>query len=253
MDRDGLVTSLERGLAVLEAFRPERRALTLSEVARLTDLDRASARRLLYTLVDRGYLRTDGQVFRLHPPVARLGHAYLSALELPKIARPHLRELAARVRESVSLAVLDGSEVVYVARVPTKRLMTVSVTVGSRLPAYATSLGKVLLAGQSDDWLDGYLASAQLPPLTPRTITDQARLRRELLRARSRGWAITDGELEPGLRSIALPVRATDGRTAAALNVSSHADRLDPEELAEVALPALRATATAIEEEYARS
>src|SRR5919205_75546 len=154
------VRSLERGLAVIRAFDASAPELTLSDVARLTGLTRAAARRFLLTLVDLGYVRFDGRLFSLTPRVLELGYAYLSGLTLPDIAEPHLEWLAREVGESSSMSVLDGEDVVYVARVPTSRIMTVAINVGTRFPAYATSMGRVLLAGLSVGALDDYLAGA---------------------------------------------------------------------------------------------
>jgi IclR family transcriptional regulator, pca regulon regulatory protein len=246
---DEYVQSLERGLAVIRAFDAEHPELTLSDVARATGLTRAAARRFLHTLVDLGYVRSDGRLFALRPRVLDLGYAYLSSLSLPEVALPHLEALVARVHESSSISVLDGDEIVYVARVPTRRIMTVAISVGTRFPAYATSMGRVLLAGQSDEWLDGYLASARLRPITPHTITDPGRLRAELLRVRARGWAAVDQELELGLRAVAAPIRDPDGRPAAALNLSVPASRGSVDSLGAELVPQLRATAAAIEED----
>src|SRR3954453_58835 len=162
---DHFVQSLERGLAVIRAFGTEDPELTLSDVARRTGLTRAAARRFLLTLADLGYVRSDGKRFALTPRVLELGYAYLSSLSLPEIAEPHLERLAAAVRESSSVSILDGDEIVYVGRVPTSRIMRVSITVGTRFPAYATSIGRVLLAGLSEDDLDAYLARATITPL----------------------------------------------------------------------------------------
>ena len=245
----GFVQSLERGLAVIRAFNAERPELTLSEVARATGLTRAAARRFLHTLVELGYVRNTGRLFALRPRILELGYAYLSSHGLPEIAAPHLEELVATVHESSSVSVLDGDEVVYIARVPTRRIMTVVISVGTRFPAYATSMGRVLLAGQSDDWLDGYLASARLAPLTPRTIIDAARLRAELLRIRRQGWALVDEELEEGLRSIATPLRDSDGKVIAAINLSAPTRRGSPATLRDELLPHLLAAAGRIEED----
>ena len=183
--------SLERGLAVIRAFDEDNPELTLSEVARITGLTRAAARRFLHTLVELGYMRTDGRKFALRPKILELGYAYLSSLSLPEIAMPHLEQLVEKVHESSSVSVLDGDEVVYVARVPTKRIMTVAISVGTRFAAFATSMGRVLLAGQSDDWLDGYFASTVLRPFTSHTIGEPVRLRRELagIRTRAGPWS----------------------------------------------------------------
>jgi IclR family pca regulon transcriptional regulator len=245
------VQSLERGLAVIRAFDADNPELTLSDVARVTGLSRAVARRFLLTLVELGYMRTDGRLFALRPRILELGYAYLSSSGLPEVATPHLEALVAMVHESSSVSVLDGHEVVYVARVPTRRIMTVAISVGTRFPAYATSMGRVLLAGQSDEWLDGYLAAAQLRPLTSRTITDAPRLRSEVLQVRRQGWALVDGELEEGLRSVAAPIRDSRARVIAAINVSSPAPRRSPEQMREELLSPLLVTAHRIEEDVA--
>ena len=218
------VQSLERGLAVIRAFDADSPELTLSDVARLTGLTRAAARRFLLTLADLGYVRTDGRLFALRPRVLELGYSYLSSLGLPEVALPHMDSLVAQVHESSSLSVLDGAEIVYVARVPTRRIMTVAITVGTRFPAYATSMGRVLLAGLDADALDAYLRGLQLRELTPKTITQPARLRIALNRVRNQGYAMVDQELEVGLRSIAVPVHVA-GRVVGALNVSRHVGR----------------------------
>jgi IclR family pca regulon transcriptional regulator len=243
------VRSLERGLAVIRAFDAEHPELTLSEVARATGLTRAAARRFLHTLVDLGYVRSRGRLFALRPRILELGYAYLSSLGLSEVATPHLEALVATVHESSSVSVLDGDEVVYVARVPTRRIMTVVISVGTRFPAFATSMGRVLLAGQSDEWLDGYLASAQLPQLTRRTITDPARLRAELMGVRRQGWAMVDEELEEGLRAIAAPIHDPQEKVIAAVNVSAPTRRGGPETLREELLPHLLTAARHIEED----
>jgi IclR family transcriptional regulator, pca regulon regulatory protein len=243
---------LERGLSVIRAFDEDHSELTLSEVARITALTRAAARRFLHTLVELGYMRTDGRRFALRPKILELGYAYLSSLSLPEMAMPHLEQLVEKVHESSSVSVLDGDEVVYVARVPTKRIMTVAISVGTRFPAFATSMGRVLLAGQSDDWLDGYFASTELRPLTSHTIAEPVRLRRELNNIRSQGWALVDQELEEGLRSLAAPIRDSDNRIVAAVNVSTHASRRTLDGLRTDLLPPLLETARLIEEDLRR-
>src|SRR3954467_4205754 len=176
------VQSLERGLAVIRAFDEHNVELTLSDVARSTGLTRAAARRFLLTLADLGYVRTDGRRFSLSPRVLELGYAYLSSLTLPQVAEPHLERLAAEVRESSSVSVLDGDAIVYVARVPTSRIMRVAINVGTRFPAHATSMGRVQLAALPEAALDAYLARAELRALTSRTLTDPDALRAELAR-----------------------------------------------------------------------
>lgn len=240
------VQSLERGLAVIRAFDADHPQMSLSEVARATGLTRAAARRFLHTLVGLGYMRTDGRLFALRPRVLELGYAYLSSLSLPEVALPHLEELVAAVHESSSVSVLDGDEVVYVARVPTRRIMTVAISVGTRFPAHATSMGRVLLAARSDEWLAGYLASARLNPITGHTITDPDRLLGELRLVRSRGWALVDQELEDGLRAVAAPVLDGSGQAVAAVNLSAQAQRWTPAAIESELLPPLLKTAAAI-------
>jgi IclR family transcriptional regulator, pca regulon regulatory protein len=241
------VQSLERGLAVIRAFDRAHPELTLSEVASATGVTRAAARRFLLTLVDLGYVRGDGRFFSLSPRVLELGYAYLSSLSLPEVAEPHLEDLVAEVNESSSVSVLDDGDVVYVARVPTSRIMTVAISVGTRFPAYATSMGRVLLAGLPDGELEAYLAKVRLDRLTPRTVGSLAALRSELTRVRAQGWAIVDQELEEGLRAVAAPIRDRTGRTVAAINVSAHASRTPVESVRRNLLPPLLATAARIE------
>ena len=241
------VQSLDRGLAVIRAFGPDRERLSLSEVARATGLTRAATRRFLLTLVKLGYVRNDGREFSLRPRVLELGYAYLSGLGMPEVAAPHLEELVAHVRESSSISVLDGHHIVYVARVSTKRIMTVSISVGTRFPAYATSMGRVLLAGMSDNDLDSYLAEADLAPITDRTVTDPARLKETVGDVRRHGYAIVDQELEEGLRAIAAPIHGAGGAVTAAINVSAHASRVSMAAMRADLLPQLQETARRIE------
>jgi IclR family transcriptional regulator, pca regulon regulatory protein len=241
------VQSLERGLAVIRAFDGERRELTLSDVARICDLTRAAARRFLLTLADLGYVTTDGRLFRLTPRVLELGYAYLAGSSLPDIAEPHLEKLVAEVRESSSLCVLDGDDIVYVSRVPTTRIMTATITVGTRFPAHVTSVGRVLLAHLPDEQLDRHLARCELRPLTPRTIVSPPQLRAELQRVRKQGYAIMDQELEVGLRTVAAPVRDGDGTVVAAVNIPVHASRNSVDSVRRDLLPALLATVARIE------
>src|SRR6266699_2013516 len=241
------VQSLDRGLAVIRSFGPDRERLSLSEVARATGLTRAAARRFLLTLVKLGYVRSDGREFSLRPRVLELGYAYLSGLALPDVAAPHLEELVARLHESSSISVLDGHHVVYVARVPTKRIMTVAISVGTRFPEYATSMGRVLLAALSPDELDRYLAEATFEPLTARTVTDAGRLREIIGDVARRGYAIVDQELEEGLRAVAAPIRGAADVGTAAINVSAHAARVSIAALRSDILPALLETVKAIE------
>ena len=239
--------SLERGIAVIQVFSRERPALTLSEVARLTGITRATARRILLTLEEVGHVRSDGRLFSLTPRVLSLGWAYLSSLNLWETAQPMMEELAQRTNESCSAATLDLPDVVYVARVPTRRIMTISLGVGTRLPAYCTSMGRVLLAGLPEAEVAAFLASARLERQTDRTITDPIRLRAAVDEVRERGWALVDQELELGLRSIAAPLRA-GGQTIAALNVAVAAPRVGLGELRDTILPDLVNAARRISE-----
>lgn len=218
---DQFVQSLARGLEVIVAFDADHPEMTLAQVAQRTGYSRATARRFLHTLVELGYMRTDGKSFALTPQVLGLGTAYLSGLGLPQIAQPHLEALSAQVGESTSVAVLDGTDIVYVARVATRRIMSVGIAVGTRFPAYATSMGRVLLAALDDAALDAVLERTDLRPLTPRTIHEPAELRRELERVREQGWALVDQELERGLTSMAAPILDGRGTAVAALNVSA--------------------------------
>jgi len=241
------VQSLDRGLAVIRAFGPDRERLSLSEVARATGLTRAAARRFLLTLVKLGYVRNDGREFSLRPRVLELGYAYLSGLALPEVAAPHLEELVAKLHESSSISVLDGHHIVYVVRVPTKRIMTVAISVGTRFPAFATSMGRVLLAALPDDQFERYLAEAEFEQLTARTVTDPGRLRAIVREVARQGYAIVDQELEEGLRAVAAPVRGGAGVGTAAINVSAHASRVSMAAMRSEILPALLETVRQIE------
>jgi IclR family pca regulon transcriptional regulator len=247
-ERDsGFVQSLQRGLAVIRAFDAENPALTLSDVAKATDLAPATARRFVLTLVELGYMRSDARLFRLSPRVLELGRPFLSGLTLPALARRHLRDLVADVRESSSLAILDASDIVYIEHVAAKRLMSVQVTVGTRDPAFATSLGRVLIAGKSDEWLAASLATLQLTQITPATIVDPAALLAELRRVRAQGWALVDQEFEEGLRALAAPIHDEDGAVIAAVNVAVHASRWSIEAIHDDLLPRLLRATSAIE------
>ncbi|WP_274564426.1 IclR family transcriptional regulator domain-containing protein [Streptomyces spiramyceticus] len=242
----GFLQSLARGLAVLGALGADRgEGMALTAVADATGLARATARRSLLTLEQMGYVATDGRRWRLLPRVLELGCARLSELGLAEIAQPHLVSLVRRVHESASLTVLDGADIRYVARVPTVRIMSVNITVGTRFPAYATSMGRVLLAGL--DAGERPPLPEVLPALTRRTVTAPGELGRIIKRAAADDFALVDEELEEGLRSLAVPVRDGRGRVVAALNVARHAAHGTPEEMRSGLLPALRETAAAIE------
>jgi IclR family pca regulon transcriptional regulator len=241
------VKSFERGLAVLRAFTAEHPELTLSEVADSANLTRAGARRFLLTLVDLGYLRVHGRKFTLAPRVLEFGYAFLSGRPLPKIAEPHLHQLAGELRETTSVGVLEGDDIYYVARVPSSRLLSVAITVGTRFPAHATSMGKVLLAGLPDDELTARLDTMELKALTARTITEKDALRAEIDRVRARGWAVSDGELEEGLHGVAAPLRDRSARVVAAVNVSLQTHSTEESAIGREIVPPLMATASRIE------
>lgn len=247
------IQSLERGLAVLTAFSSRHRRMTLSEVAERTGLTRATTRRLLLTLVRLGYACTDGKMFELTPKVLDLGHAYLSSLDLASYAQEPMENLVERARESSSAAVLDRHEIVYVVRVPTSRLMTIALGLGSRLPAHVTSMGRVLLAHLPTDRLQAALQQCDFTAVTEHTITDPIRLQRELERIRKRGWALVDQELEEGLRSIAAPIRNDEDRVVAAINLSTHAGRVTRSCLEDTLLPMLLETADTISVNLSRA
>jgi IclR family transcriptional regulator, pca regulon regulatory protein len=240
------VASLARGLAVLTALGRNGPAPTLAAVAEATGLARATARRSLITLDHLGYVTAEGGRFQLTPRVLELGFACLSRLTLAQIAQPHLVELVARVRDSASMAVLAEDDIRYVARVPTVRIMSVNITVGTRFPAYATAMGRVLLAGLPAEQRAARLERAAFDALTPRTVTGADRLRGVLADVTRDGYALVDEELEEGLRSIAVPVRDRLGRVVAAVNVSTHASRSTVEQTRTELLPPLRAAADAV-------
>ncbi|MEU1214497.1 IclR family transcriptional regulator C-terminal domain-containing protein [Streptomyces sp. NPDC005791] len=243
------VESLARGLTVITAFGDGGAVLTLSEVARATGLSRASARRALITLEHLGYVAADGRDHRLTPRVLALGYPPLSRITLPRIAEPHLAALAGRIHDSTSLAVLVDDSVQYVARAATHRIMNVNITVGTRLPAFATSLGRVLMADLPAAELGPLLDHAELRPLAPHTLTRRAELEAVLERVGTDGYALVDEELEAGLRSIAVPVRDREGTAVAAVNVAMHSSSRTIDACLDQVLPELRLTVGRIESE----
>jgi IclR family transcriptional regulator, pca regulon regulatory protein len=241
------VQSLERGLAVIRAFDADHREMTLSEVGRATGLTRATARRFLLTLESLGYVSAQGGRFSLRPRVLELGFSYLSTLSLTDVASPHMERFVVRVNESSSIAVLDDLDIVYVVRVPTRRIMSIVIAVGTRLPAWVTSMGRVLLADLPDDRLEEHLSRVRIEPYTSKTVGSIEELRAAVGRAREQRWALVDQELEMGLRSAAVPIREPDGTVGSAINVSVHAGRTSAAELRKTFLPQLRDCAAAIE------
>jgi len=243
--------SLGRGLGIIETFGPDAARQTVSEVATKTGLTRATARRFLITLVELGYMTSDGRTFSLAPRVLGLGYSFLSGLGFPNVALPHLEQLVAEVDESSEASILDGHDVVYVTRVPGTKLMTIAVNIGSRMPAHATSMGRVLLAGLPDEELESYLASATLKQFQPATVTDTETLRGRIVRARTDGYAIVNQELEEALLAVAVPIHDRFGRTIAAINLSTLVTRHTPRSVRSELLPPLQRCARMIERDLA--
>lgn len=244
-DRD-YVNSLARGLNIMRAFNRDKPSMTLSEVAKETGINRAAARRFLLTLVREGYVETDGKYFRLRPKILELGFSALSSITFSEIAQPVMDELAEGLDEMCLAAVLDGEWSVYVARSLSRRLVSVNLDVGSRLPAFAMSTGRVLLAALSDDELDRWLRDLRPVRHTEKTIVSKRKLREEILRARRQGWAIMDQEYEIGLGSLSVPILDRAGNTVAALNVCCPSARISIEMMKNDFLPELRRAAQQI-------
>lgn len=245
------VQSFARGLSVIRSFSAESPDQTLSEVANKTGLSRATARRFLHTLADLGYAVNIDSRFQLTPRVLELGTSYLSALSLPSVAQPRLEVLSRQVGESSSMSVLEGTDIIYVCRVPVRRIMTVNITIGTRFPAYATSMGRVLLASRPEEELDELLAAAPPEQLTTRSLTSAAAVREEIDLTRERGWAMVDQELEPGLRSLAVPITNAQGEVVAAINVSTQSASHSVEDIRKLVLPQLLETAQTISTDLA--
>lgn len=238
------VLSLARGLKVIETFEGHTEGQSVADVARQTGFSRAAARRLLMTLESLGYAESVGRVYRLKTRVLKLGFSYLSSTSLPTLAQPILERVTEVLHESSSLSVLEGDEIVYLARSAAKRVMSVGLSVGSRLPAYCTSMGRVLLAALPPIELAAYFDRVELKPLTPKTTTSQEQLLQIVERTRATGFALADEELELGLRSIAVPVRNRMNRVVAAMNIGVHASRVSTEEMIARFLPVLQENAS---------
>nr|WP_313088464.1 IclR family transcriptional regulator C-terminal domain-containing protein [Pseudomonas sp.] len=234
------MTSLARGLAVIHAFQERKRHLTIAQISHRTEIPRAAVRRCLHTLIKLGYATTDGRTYSLLPKVLTLGHAYLSSTPLAVTAQPILDRLSDQLHEACSMATLEGDEVLYVARSATpQRLISVDLSVGSRLPAYCTSMGRILLAALDDAALGDYLDHANLQIKTSRTLHTPEAIRASIADIRQKGWVIIDQELEVGLRSLAVPLKDSAGQVLAALNVGTHASRVTKQELESRFLPVL--------------
>jgi IclR family pca regulon transcriptional regulator len=245
-----LVEALARGLEVIKAFGPTALTLTVSEVATRTGLARPTARRLLLTLEELGYVRAVDGVYSLTTRTLELGTAYIGALGMWEIARPHLVGLVSQTGESSSMSQLDGSDIVYTARVPVPKIIAFSVRIGTLFPATVTSMGRVLLADRSPEELDEILAMPSRSGVIPRAAPTRDELERSLEEIRERGWALSDEMLSVGVRSIAAPVRDASGRTAAAMNVTVHAAETSIERLTGEYLPLLLETAAAVTDEW---
>jgi len=243
---DSYVQSFARGLEVIRSFSATAPQQTLSDVAARTGLTRAGARRILLTLQTLGYVDTDGRLFRLTPRILDLGFAYLSSMPIWDLAEPTMEALVDQVHESCSAAVLDGRDIVYVLRVHTHKIMSTNLGVGSRLPAFWTSMGRVLLAGQPDDTVIALLQNLPRRQLTPHTLLDDESLLAAVRQARTQGWCLINQELEEGLISVAAPLRNRAGETVAALNISGQANRTSAEMMQTQLLPALLKAAEAI-------
>ncbi len=217
---------LAKGLAVIRAFTRERASLSLSDVAVLTSMPAATARRCLMTLEELGYVMRRGRQFLLRPKVLELGAAYIESMNIELLTKNHLEELARSTGDSAALCVLDGTDIVYVARASIRTLMRLEAHIGSRFPAYATSMGRVLLAGESAAGLKRYFEVAELAPLTKYTVTDVADLRRVIDKTRRTGYSVVKDELDYGVVALAVPVHDQQGRVVAALNSSSHSSRI---------------------------
>ena len=239
MTDPSFMTSLARGLAVVRAFSDQRRSLTIAQISHKTGIPRAAVRRCLYTLKRLGYADSEANNFFLKPKILSLGYSYLSSTPLTVSAQPCLNGISRALNESCSLAVLDNEEVLYVARSATSRVMSIALNTGSRLPAYCTSLGRILLASQSDEALQQYFDTVKLRAYTERTVISVARLREILSEVRVSGYSVVEEELEVGLRSIAVPVRGASGVVHASLNIGAQATRVSTRQMEDEFLPAL--------------
>jgi IclR family pca regulon transcriptional regulator len=244
------IEALARGLDVLRSFRPGCPSMALSEIASLTGLARPTVRRILITLEELGYVRAADRGYALTPRVLELGMAYVNALNMWDVARPHMEKLVAQTNESTSMAQLDGSDIVYVARVAVPKIVTLAVTIGTRFPAHATSMGKVLLAALPPGAVREVLAEPSRSGITPRWQPSPDELSAALREVRAKGWALADQDLAPGVRSVAAGVRDGDGRVVAAINVTVHAAETSVETLREEHLPRLLRAAAEISHDW---
>jgi IclR family transcriptional regulator, pca regulon regulatory protein len=240
------IESLDRGLRVLELFGGGQQPMTLSDLAKAADLPRATARRILFTLERAGFVASDGKLFRLTPRVLVLASAYLASNHVVSVLQPALDKLSADAQEISSMAILDGFDAVFIARASPTRVFSSGIDIGYRLPAFCTSVGRVLLSRLSDDELATTLDAMDLAPLTPFTMTDKKRLLQAIKIDRAQDYSLVDREAEPGFRSISVPVRRYDGIIVAAINMGAHVDRVSASEMIERFLPPLREAAASV-------
>jgi IclR family transcriptional regulator, pca regulon regulatory protein len=240
------IESLDRGLRVLEVFGGSRQPMTLSDLAKAADLPRATARRILFTLERAGFVATDGKLFRLMPRVLVLASSYLASNHVVSVLQPALDRLSGEAQEISSMAILDGNDVVFIARASPTRIFSAGIDIGYRLPAFCTSVGRVLLSRLPDDELAKALNAMDLAPLTPFTVTDKKLLLKTIIADRAEGYSLVDREAEPGFRSISVPVRRYDGEIVAAINMGAHVDRVSSAEMIERFLPRLREAAASV-------
>jgi IclR family pca regulon transcriptional regulator len=240
------IESLDRGLRVLEVFGASQQPMTLSDIAKVSDLPRATARRILFTLERAGFVATDGKLFRLMPRVLVLASSYLASSHVVSVLQPALDRLSGEAQEISSMAILDGNDVVFIARASPTRIFSAGLDIGYRLPAFCTSVGRVLLSRLSDDELAKALGAMDLAPLTPFTMTDRKKLLKTIIADRAQGYSLVDREAEPGFRSISVPVRRYDGEIVAAINMGAHVDRVSSAEMVERFLPRLREAAASV-------
>ena len=240
------IESLDRGLRVLELFGGGQQPMTLSDLARAADLPRATARRILFTFERAGFVESDGKLFRLTPRVLVLASSYLASNHVVSVLQPALDKLSSEAQEISSMAILDGNDVVFIARASPTRIFSAGIDGGYRLPAFCTSVGRVLLSRLPDAELIAALDKMDLAPLTPFTVTDRKLLLKAIAADRAQGYSLVDREAEPGFRSISVPVRRYDGAVVAAINMGAHVDRVSATEMVERFLPRLRDAAASV-------
>ena len=240
------IESLDRGLRVLEVFGSSRQPMTLSDLAKAAALPRATARRILFTLERAGFVATDGKLFRLMPRVLVLASAFLASSHVVSVLQPALDKLSSDAQEISSMAILDGNDVVFIARASPTRIFSAGIDIGYRLPAFCTSVGRVLLSRLSDDELAAALDRMDLVALTPFTVIDKKKLLKTIIADRAQGYSLVDREAEPGFRSVSVPVRRYDGAIVAAINMGAHVDRVSAEVMVERFLPRLQEAAASV-------